>query len=165
MATQAPTSPPDPLEPSRLRYTARVARSLASEPSEAIEKLKERAAFAREKVVRRGQPHDLLARERGTLLELLDRLRRLAGEAARDPRRIPQPARLEGIGGRCRGLRRHLEREAQRPLAPFEYVPRQRRGRVPRADDEAHDRSEAHRGGRSEEVQARHRGLEARAED
>ncbi len=56
MATQAPTSPPDPLEPSRLRYTARVARSLASEPSEAIEKLKERAAFAREKVVRRGQP-------------------------------------------------------------------------------------------------------------
>ncbi len=45
----------DQLKPSRLRYAALVARGLASEPSEAIEKITERAAVTRERVVRRGQ--------------------------------------------------------------------------------------------------------------
>jgi len=53
--TGARTSTVDPLEPSRVRYAARVARSIAAEPSEAIEKIKERAAVAREQMVRRGQ--------------------------------------------------------------------------------------------------------------
>jgi hypothetical protein len=55
LATKARTSTTDPLEPSRLRYAARVARSVATEPSEAIEKIKERAALARERVTRRGE--------------------------------------------------------------------------------------------------------------
>jgi len=45
----------DPLEPSRLRYAARVARTLLSQPSEAMEKIKERAALSRERVARRSQ--------------------------------------------------------------------------------------------------------------
>jgi len=55
VATNAEASTADPLEPSRLRYAARVAHSVATEPSEAIEKIKERAALAREQVARRGQ--------------------------------------------------------------------------------------------------------------
>ena len=55
MDTKARTSTVDRLEPSRVRYAARVARSIAAEPSEAIEKIKDRAAVAREQMVRGGQ--------------------------------------------------------------------------------------------------------------
>ena len=45
-------------------------------------------------------------------------------------------------------------RPAQRRLASALDVPRHRRRGVPRSDDEAHDRAEAHRGRSAEEVQA-----------
>ena len=70
--------------------------------------------------------------------------------------RVPATARRHRSGG--------SEGEPDRRPPAFHDAERDRRRRVPAADDEAHHRPEAEHRGRADEVQARYGGLEARAE-